>query len=87
MYINKIVQGVKTALKREPDNLITTLTKGHDYWADFSLDNAKFSICVSKDANIYEIAVYEYDSDGNDIDFENSCVVYNAPWLLDFLMS
>jgi hypothetical protein len=84
MYINKIVQGVKIALNREPDNLINTLKTGTDYWADFSLDNANFSICVSKDANIYEITVY--DSDGENIDPENSCVVYNAPWLSDFLM-
>lgn len=83
MYISKIIQGVKTVLKLETYNLINTLKKGSEYWTNFSLDNAQFSICVSEDANIYEITVY--DSDGENIDPKNSCIVYNAPWLLDFL--
>jgi|GEM_PF-4524904 len=83
MYIDKLVRGVKTTLKPDADYLINTFKNGSDYWSYFSLDKDKLSICVSKDANIYEIAVY--DSYGENIDVKNSCVVYTGQWLTDFL--
>jgi len=82
-YINKLVRGVKTVLKLEANYPINTLKSGSDYWTEFSLDNAQFSICVSKDANIYEVTIY--DSDCGSVDVENPCVVYNGQWLTDFL--